>query len=48
MEYSNYILRLLNLKALFCIKTTGQYLAVTSNGQESRKTTQLLHPTMAA
>jgi hypothetical protein len=31
-----------------CKKATGQYLAVTSNGQESRKTTQLLHPTMAA
>ena len=31
-----------------CKKTTGQYLAVTSNGSESRKITQLLHPTVAA
>jgi hypothetical protein len=31
-----------------CKKATGQYLAVTNNGQESRKTTQLLHPTLAA
>jgi hypothetical protein len=31
-----------------CKKATGQYLAVTSNGRESRKITQLLHPTMAA
>jgi hypothetical protein len=30
------------------LKATGQYLAVTSNGRESRKITQLLHPTVAA
>jgi hypothetical protein len=33
---------------MFWVKTTGQYLTVTNNGQESRKTTQLLHPTVAA
>jgi hypothetical protein len=48
MEYSNYILRLLNLKALFCIKATGQYLAVASCMAESRKIPYLLHPTVAA
>ena len=31
-----------------CIKTTGLYLAVANNGSESRKITQLLHPTLAA
>jgi hypothetical protein len=31
-----------------CKKATGQYLAVTINGRESRKITQLLHPTVAA
>jgi hypothetical protein len=31
-----------------CKKATGQYLAVAINGQESRKITQLLHPTVAA
>ena len=29
-------------------KSTGLYLAVATNGPESRKIAQLLHPTMAA
>jgi hypothetical protein len=42
---------LLNFKGILiniCKKATGQYLAVDSNGRESRKITQLLHPTVAA
>jgi hypothetical protein len=31
-----------------CIYANGLYLAVANNGQESRKITQLLHPTLAA
>jgi hypothetical protein len=31
-----------------CKNTTGLYLAVAINGSESRKITQLLHPTLAA
>jgi hypothetical protein len=35
---------------IFCLlqKSNGLYLAVATNGRESRKITQLLHPTLAA
>ena len=46
----NFTISFLNFtKALFCkLYAAGLYLAVANNGSESRKITQLLHPTLAA